>query len=233
MLRPLQLESAHYTLPDILKTHKESFIAKAKKVLEHYGLVEGDNTTVDLLHRQGCSFRTGAVATLYITTPWKKDTSDLWPRAVEDIKTYMDGVIQGRDGIDLHIEMMAPERFLPKHMGPATGHPRLTEDEWDSVNTMVEETLESYEATKDHCVTISLFRLGYSERMEENPITIYISLSYESDEARWEEVIIKIENELHERDLDFVKVHFEHNLGWDLGWSEFGTSVSDGAILVG
>ncbi|UPK90124.1 hypothetical protein LCI18_001059 [Fusarium solani-melongenae] len=118
--------------------------------------------------------------------------------------------------------MMAPERFLRKYMGPATGQPRLTQDEWGSVSTMVEEILESHEATKDHCVTISLFRLGYSEKMEENPITIYISLSYESDETRWEEVIVKIENELHGRDLDFVKVHLEHNLGWGLGWSEFG-----------
>ncbi|KAJ4310202.1 hypothetical protein N0V84_011096 [Fusarium piperis] len=183
-LRPMELKSIHHPLPDILQAHKESFIEKAKTVLEHYGLVGGDDTTVDLLYRRGCSVgNRGDVTTVYITTPWKKETSDLWPRAVEDIKTHVDGVIQGRDGIYLHVEMMAPERFLRKYMGPATGR-RPTEDEWHSITAMVQEILDSHEATKDHDLTIGLFRLGYSQKMEENPIIIYISLSYESDETR-------------------------------------------------
>lgn len=219
----MELESVHHPLPAILLAHKESFIEKAKNVLEHYGLVEGDDTTVGLLHRQGLSAQGGGpVATLYITTLWKKETCHLWPRAVEDIQTHVDGVIQGRDGIDLHVEMMAPERFLRKCLGPATGHPRLTEDEWDSVRAMVQETLDSYEATRDHDVTVCLWRLGNSPKVEEAPITICVSLSYDSDETRWEEVIFKIENELRERGLGFVEVHLEHNVGWDLGWDVFG-----------
>ncbi|RTE74139.1 hypothetical protein BHE90_011421 [Fusarium euwallaceae] len=220
VLRHLELESAHYPLRDILQANKEPFIDKARQILEHYGIVEGDDTNVDLLHRQRVPYQREPIATLYITTPWKKDSTELWPRAVEDIKTHVDGVIQGRDGIDLHVEMMAPERFQLKNLGPVTGEPRLTSSMWDSVRNMISEKLDSCEVTRRKWVTIGLFRLGFSDKMEENPITIYISLSYESDESRWEEVIVMIEDELRERNLDFVEVHLEHNVGWGLGWDE-------------
>ncbi|KAM0427205.1 hypothetical protein ACHAPT_007633 [Fusarium lateritium] len=189
VLRTLQLQSAHRPLPDILATHKASFIEKAKQVLEQYGLVEGDDTKVDLLHRQQSPYGREPIATLYITTPWKKSTADLWPRAVEDIKVFMDSVIQGPRG--------------------------LTEAEWDSVRAMVRENLDSFEATKDQWTTVALFKLGYSENMEENPNTIYVSLSYDSDEMKWEEVMVKIEKELQEMNLGFLELHFEHNEGWN------------------
>ncbi|KAI8720349.1 hypothetical protein NCS52_00480100 [Fusarium sp. LHS14.1] len=220
ILRHLGLESAHYPLRDILQANKESFINKAKQVLEHHGIVEGDDTKVDLLHRQMRPYQREPIATLYITTPWKKDSAELWPRAVEDIKMHVDGVIQGRDGIDLHAEMMAPERFQLKNLGSVTGEPRLTGEVWDSVRNMVMEKLDSCEVTRRKWVSIGLFRLGLSDKMEENPITIYIFLSYESDESRWEEVMVMIEDELRERNLDFIEVLFEHNVGWGLGWDE-------------
>lgn len=114
--------------------------------------------------------------------------------------------------------MMAPERFQLKNLGPVTGEPRLAGGVWDSVRNMVMEKLNSCEVTRRKWVSIGLFRLGFSDKMEENPITIYISLSYDSDESRWEQVMVMIENELRERNLDFIEVLLEHNVGWGLGW---------------
>jgi hypothetical protein len=53
--------------------------------------------------------------------------------------------------------------------------------DWPHIADKVAEILERHPATESKVTSISLFRLGSSEDLGNNPLTVYISVSYESE----------------------------------------------------
>ncbi|KAF4463494.1 hypothetical protein FALBO_9682 [Fusarium albosuccineum] len=211
-LRPLPLESVHRFLPEALERHHEDFVSKAYDVLENYNLL-GETSDVEFLYRQHQGRPRTAAPTLYIITPWTQNAFETWPQAVQDIKEYVDSIIRGLDegAIDVHVEMIAPERVLPKFMAPVNDHQELV-SKWNNLRSTIAHHLNGNEAVGPHWTTIALFRLGYSQVFEENPITVYISLDYRSDETKWDNAIVELKKLLRQMGWDFLQVHMEHGL---------------------
>ncbi|KAI8717651.1 hypothetical protein NCS52_00841600 [Fusarium sp. LHS14.1] len=99
------------------------------------------------------------------------------------------------------------DRFL----GPVLGRPDLAEA-WPTIRSFAQQRLEVHRATKSRMTTIALFRLGPHANPSGNPITLYISVDYKSDESRWPDVAQDITRGLSRMGWDTIRIHIEHNV---------------------
>ncbi|KAF4468572.1 hypothetical protein FALBO_4560 [Fusarium albosuccineum] len=189
------------------------------EVLEKYDLVDdGDETGVSLCWHQLPPFDHEDVATLYIVTPWKEDAKQVWPRAVQDLVDLVENTLHRhlhRQDTAFSVDMLAPEHVKPKYLDHADA-PGLS-SAWQNLLESIHEILNSFEATRWRWNGLGLFRLGYLEATERNPMTVYISVNDDSDETQWDEVIDRIEHALEEAGWGSLEVHIEHNSPWSGG----------------
>jgi hypothetical protein len=139
----------------------------------------------------------------------------MWKKAVHDIAVWLHKL-----SIDLnfehgqvHIEMIAPQLTKPVYIGMVRDD-AYTSDSWDQVRALVHQRLENFQATKGHMTSMSLYRYGLLKQTDANPVTVYISVDYESDETQWLGIITDIERDIHNYGWTDVQVHMEHNIGW-------------------
>ncbi|KZZ93827.1 hypothetical protein AAL_05543 [Moelleriella libera RCEF 2490] len=135
--------------------------------------------------------------TLLIKTPWEDDSMTTWGRAIVMIKKYVDDLLDNDEWrhVALGVEMLAPELFLKKYVAPEIGNARL-ESDWPVIANQVYSILQSFSQTRNKMTQIALFRLGYSENPGLNPITVYITLRYSSDDSKWHSVLVKLQQVL-------------------------------------
>lgn len=141
------------------------------------------------------------------------DSAETWEKVVRELKTYVDDRLLDSQlecpPLGVCVEMIAPQLTRRKYMGGVMDNPKL-ESDWDEIRDKVFSILESFPQTKGQMTCIALFRLGYSPNRNENPITVYVSVDYDSDETAWPQVIRAIQTFLDSLEHNLV-VHIEHD----------------------
>ncbi|KAH6884222.1 hypothetical protein B0T10DRAFT_579666 [Thelonectria olida] len=177
-------------LPEHIGRHRIPIIRQTNEILDRLQLLD-DETDVAIKHRS-CPFQMrGLIPTLMVVTKWVENASPVWPQAALEIMTVINNTFQDSkdSGPTLHVEMLAPERTMKKYLGGVEHMPDL-EKGWPGIKKLVRERLEAFEATRSYMNQLGLFRLGYSQDREMNPITVYICVDYDSDESKWDEVLL-------------------------------------------
>jgi hypothetical protein len=153
--------------------------------------------------------------TILIVAEWDEKSPPLWERIVKRTKKWIDGKALGSgklNHLDIAVEMIAQDLTLCKYVSAISGR-ELAQGlgrDWPHIADKVAEILERHPATESKVTSISLFRLGFSEDLDNNLLTVYISVSYESDETKWPPVVTMIEQYLSAYKHD-LHVHLEHN----------------------
>jgi len=194
-------------------------VTEADRILEKHGIDPNDieaDVDIDFVVRHVPGMPSTSQPTLMIEAPWREDSEDTWPRVVRELKESIDNRVQASGStIDIAVEMLAPELTRAKYLDVVEHIPQLKEA-WPDIQDQVYEILESFDSTSGDMTAIGLFRLGYSEYSNNNPITIYISMDYNSPENCWPPVIRQIEAYLDGLDLGDLShkltVHMEHNI---------------------
>lgn len=155
-----------------------------------------------------------AEPTILIIAEWTEESPNTWMRVVGELKTWIDDKLHetgyDKEGVTVAVEMIARQLTVGKRIAPVLNNPDLEKD-WPSILDSVYRILESFDQTRSHMTSISLFRLGFSLVLEENPITVYVSVDYDCPESTWPPVIRAIESYL-EGTIHDLHVHMEHNL---------------------
>ena len=181
-----------------------------------------DVVSVELCARQPCGPKVmDGQPTVLIVARWVDDgCSYVWGRAVSRIKKLVDSVrvvanANGSlEGVDIAVEMVAENLELEKFVSPVTTllMSRGTETDWPYIKDKVGQIINSHPATRGHARSISLFRLGFSTRVDENPNTVYVSVGYESLESTWPPVVREIQEYLDRYTYADLHLHFEHGV---------------------
>ncbi len=154
--------------------------------------------------------------TIIAVATWNEKTSPpVWERAVKQTKRFVDAKVLASGpeirGLNVGVEMIA-EELTPNNYVSCIPNNELTESlvrDWDTIKANVGRTLESFPSTQGQVTSISLFKLGSSANLECNPLTVYISVDYESEEARWPPVANEIQRGLDSYGHN-LRVHIEH-----------------------
>ena len=212
-LRPLPIttvrEPAH--LPLFARFESE-FKERAEDILARNGIVYPDYE---------CGFVTRCIPgeiwtaepTIIIIAEWTQESPNTWVRVVGELKAWIDDRLHetgdDKEGVTVAVEMIAHQLNERKSIAPVLNKPDLERD-WPSILDSVYRILESFEQTRSRMTSISLFRLGFSLAIEENPITVYVSVDYDCPESTWPPVIRAIESYIEGTTHD-LHVHMEHN----------------------
>jgi hypothetical protein len=87
-------------------------------------------------------------------------------------------------GVKVGVEIIAHQLTIGKRIAPVLNKPDLERD-WPSILDSVYRILESFNQARSRITSISLFCLGFSLVLEENPITVYVSVDYDCPESTW------------------------------------------------
>jgi len=154
--------------------------------------------------------------TILTVAPWNETSPTVWERAVTEAKQFVDAatLASGQLGhLDIAVEMIADELWLPKYISVIPNEeltPSLAKDWGSIILDKVWETLDAYPQTRGKVTNISLFKLGFSIDVDSNPLTVYVSVDYESEEAKWPPVADEIQRYLDTSPHN-LRVHIEHD----------------------
>lgn len=147
---------------------------------------------------------------LSIIANWESESLRTWEAATRDIKKFIDQKLDdaGLDSYDIRVEIMAPEVRMKRYTSAVEYNADLMRD-WSGIKDHVFSVLQLFSSTKNQMTSISLFRFGPSEIRSRNPITVYVSVSYDAAENTWQPVIEAIQTYLNQ--LPYLLVlHLEH-----------------------
>ncbi|KAK4147024.1 uncharacterized protein C8A04DRAFT_25219 [Dichotomopilus funicola] len=155
--------------------------------------------------------------TVVVIARWDEACGPEWERTVIEAKRFIDGAKVAATGkldhLDIGVELIAPELTRTKFVSyiPETESTKALATDWEAIRAKVSRILGAYPATKGKVTSIALFKLGFSdEDRDKNHLTIYISVSYDSPEARWSPAIQEIQQHLDSYPYGLT-AHIEHN----------------------
>ncbi|KAF4498924.1 hypothetical protein FAGAP_4937 [Fusarium agapanthi] len=226
-LRPWPLECLVHPEPDIFAHHGQDIRKAANTILSEHGLLEGEHTLPTFtdygtIEQPKCFAETWMERsegqpgteepTVTVVLPWTPDSKEKWTSAVQAIAIRNKELLHGTKFEDTppRIEIMAPELVGPIYLGVVDDRPDLLQH-WDHIKRVVNEQLNSFDATRQHVTSIMLLRYGLSPNTATNPITIYISVDLGSDEKLWDLILSGIETSLNNLGWTDIRVHLEHN----------------------
>lgn len=210
ILRPAPLAMRHGLFPPKLQSCVVPIRDATEQILDNHKLTDEDITEVSILYRQKPDAPNSSVPTVFIVNPWNEDSLKSWPLAVKEIVAFVDKFLADAECDEtLHVEMIAPERLMPKYLYPAPSLPGLA---WPELRSAIHQKLDNYQATRAYVTAIGLFRLGFSPSPSFNPITVYVSLEDDSDETQWGAITQHLELYLHGLGWTSFVVHLEHNV---------------------
>lgn len=171
-----------------------------------------DDYRVRVVTRKVHEHRDVGETTLFIIAPWEDGSSEAWEAAVVEIRRAVDSYMRvaGRPEFEMPVEMIAAELLANKRIDVITEQPLLNAA-WPKLGRDVFDLLESFPATRSRMTNMSLLRLGYERDFAPGPVTVYISVDYDSDESAWAPVVAAIERYLRESGWPEINVHMEHN----------------------
>lgn len=153
--------------------------------------------------------------TILVVADWDETSPTTWERAVKRAKQLVDAtVLESKQlcAMDIAVEFIAKELTLGKYISaiPPQEFSESLAEAWGEIKYHVSDILDRHPQTKERLTSISLFKLGFSDDINKNPLTLYISLDYESEETRWPPVVEEIQKCLDRYPYD-LRVHLEHN----------------------
>jgi hypothetical protein len=178
------------------------------------------DTIVDIQMREQPDAPETARPTILVITPWifGKDKDTIRVEAVQYISKMSTKLIRdaGDKETELHVEIIAPELSTRIYFAPVRNEPQLFQ-QWDNLRSMVSRRLDAHSSTRGRMTLIALLRYGLNYVPSHNPITIYISVNYESEEEHWQSVIDDIQSNMSKFGYPDLPVHIEHNVGFQVG----------------
>ncbi|XEV05221.1 hypothetical protein FSHL1_010508 [Fusarium sambucinum] len=216
-LRPRPLELSKASLPGPLQFRQDEIEWTARKILRDCNIIEDiddDAADVCLVQQQLAGQPKTSIPTITICAPLcEKGT---WEAAVEAIAVQLYKIFKNSKDVsyeNIYIDMQAPQLTQTIFYGPVDRDDLC--HSWDNIRTLVHQRLDSFLVTSGCMTSICLFRYGLLREINANPVTVYVSLSYDSLETGWPEVMADIKANIDNRGWTDVEVHFEHNLGFD------------------
>ncbi|KAM4066597.1 hypothetical protein HRG_000678 [Hirsutella rhossiliensis] len=171
---------------------------EAYKLLESYGVDLGDSwTDVSVVDRYVEGYPDTKQPTVLVTALWTPTSLESWPKIVTQLKQFVDRLTNNPTWrhVDIAVEMLAAELCAVKYLAPVVGNERLSQD-WPQISDRVTSLLESIPEAQNRATSISLFHFGYALPADTNPITVYISVSYDCLEDSWPMILGRIQDEL-------------------------------------
>jgi len=186
-----------------------------EKVLSRIGIATEEGPSLTFRHVPDSTI--GQV-TVLVASDWEESSRIIWEEGVKQAKKFVDATVLAYSelkGVNIAVEIIAIELQVWSHIRaiPKTlSSPTLVTD-WDVIRHKVDEILESHPATRNKFSNISLVRLGWwsGEYAERNPLTIHISLDYDSDETQWEPISEEIRQFTVQVSQHKFEVHMEHS----------------------
>ncbi|KAM0354356.1 hypothetical protein ACHAPU_001400 [Fusarium lateritium] len=205
-------------LSDAAKSVERSIQHRVVEAVKHYQLADEDSYYVDVSMREtkGCP-ETAEPTVLIVLDSYPKEGHDAVVSMVKDLASFAHDELNKIDSSapPFHIEVIDRRLVHPIHCRPVRERPDLLQS-WDQIKGLVFQSLESHVGTKGHMTSIGLFRYGLSETSADNPITIFITVDFESYEVVWPKVIHDVEQQLAAHSFPALYVHVEHNIGYHL-----------------
>ncbi|KAG7412947.1 hypothetical protein Forpe1208_v008455 [Fusarium oxysporum f. sp. rapae] len=178
--------------------------------------LETPDTIIDIQMREQPDVPETARPTILVITPWifGKEEETRRVQAVEHIFRMSTKLIRdaGDNDTQLHVEIIAPELSTSICFAPVRNEPQLFK-QWDHIRSLVHRRLDAHLSTRGRMTLIALLRYGLRYIPSDNPITIYISVNYDSEEEHWQSVIDDIQSNLSNFGYPALPVHIEHNVG--------------------
>ncbi|KAM7193056.1 hypothetical protein V8F20_008572 [Naviculisporaceae sp. PSN 640] len=147
---------------------------------------------------------------------WTQASAWKWEAVVGKVKLYIDETVCDTPelkNVNFSVEMVSSDLLKPKYLSPlGTDSPFYDriKDKWTDIKGKIFKIGESQVATKGKITAISIFRLGFETEEEFNPITVYVSVSYDSPEEDWPPITKLMQDTLDELKCG-LKIHIEHN----------------------
>ena len=153
-------------------------------------------------------------ATILIVAKWNDTSPPIWEKIVKKTKKFVDSSTRNShlEDLQISVEMIAEELTLNKYISPVPTK-ELTDAlrlDWPLIAEKALDILDAYPATKSRVTSIALFKLGFSRDFDKNPLTVYISVDYESEEGKWPAIVGEIQQLLN-RYPHNLQLHLEHN----------------------
>lgn len=121
-----------------------------------------------VISRSTCEAPYTSYVTVLIVAPWDETMADTWCKAVFDIKHHLDCKLLWSHGLDIKVEIIAPELSGRNYFAPVTGRDDLDRD-WELIRTTVRRKIERYEHVRMAWNCIALFSHGIHENTTRNP----------------------------------------------------------------
>lgn len=154
--------------------------------------------------------------TMLVVATWDETSSpSVWERAVKQAKQFINAtsLASGQlDHVDIGVEIIAEQLDWANYVS-CVPNSELTDSlirDWDTaIQDDVAKLLESFPQTKGKVTSMAVFKLGPLRDVDSNPLVVYISINYESEEDEWPPVVSEIQRYLDRYEYG-LRVHIEH-----------------------
>ncbi|KAM0274004.1 hypothetical protein ACHAPA_000952 [Fusarium lateritium] len=222
------VKSSTKVLGDSACKVQQSIQSQVVEIIKHYHLASEENEyfiDIDMRETKDCP-ETAEPTVLIVFNSFPAD-HDKVDAAVKDIAKFAHDALDQVDksAEPFHIEMIDIRLVEPIRCEPVQGRPDLLAS-WQQLKGLVRECLENNMGTKGHMTSINLFRYGLDEDgldeiSSNNPITIFITVDFDSLEFMWPAVIDDIEQQLAKHHFPALYIHMEHNISYHLAPPKF------------
>ncbi|KAK7222649.1 hypothetical protein V2G26_010652 [Clonostachys chloroleuca] len=199
---PDELDKLYEKVADILASH-DIRRPECREPTDQWDSDDGFDDSICLVYRSIPGVPESDRLTLLVTAVWTDSSAEHWKLAVQDIRPLVLSCL----GQQADVEMIATYLTTLREIGPL-GHYPLIQDNWDAMSGEIKKVLQSHPASRDNLTTITVFRIGYHKKIEENPVTVYVSVTHDCPEASWPPIIDDINEILKPYP---VELFFEHN----------------------
>ncbi|KAK3302200.1 uncharacterized protein B0T15DRAFT_496673 [Chaetomium strumarium] len=159
--------------------------------------------------------------TVFTVAPWDQTSPTIWENAVKQAKRFVDAQTCAHSRLqhlNVAVEIVAEELVQMTYTDLPDWTPSLRADWECHIERKVYEILQAHSATASKVTHLTLYTYGLSRNYSNNPLTVFITVNYESEEARWPMVLREIQEYLSTFPHN-LRVHMEH--GVFMSYSEF------------
>ncbi|KAF5988651.1 hypothetical protein FBULB1_1384 [Fusarium bulbicola] len=183
-------------------------IRKTSPEMEMRGVPEGSST---------------GVPTILILAPWSTEKQRDWETAAQEMASFLAdrSRVCSYSETDIHVEIIALE-LVHRTYYTNIDDP-VFQSAWQCLGSTIFNRLQSLRATQGYTTCLSLQKYGTDDLIDNNPPTVYISVSHDSGETQWYELVTEVTKTLDAAGWSDVQVHIEHNEGM-IGYFENFTS---------
>lgn len=174
---PLYGSTSRDEIERLRDKHSNAIEHAITSICKKYGIQDQDVKEVEAADRYSPGTPEKPFPTIVIVARWESEKSATsWPQIVIEAKHAVDTLLSNSEfsHLNMYIEMVAPELFMPLCVAPVSERPDLDE-KWPSIQTTVSEILDDDNYIQGRWNCIHLLRLGYGQDTE-NPITVYIAV---------------------------------------------------------